>query len=185
MKKHMRIVWAILLLAAALANGTALANSEVIRLHVIANSDSIQDQSIKEQVRDSLVRELSPQLALMEQGDVEFWLNCNRDAIAEIAEEVLADTASDYSVRVEVGIANYPTRAYGGIAYPAGKYRSVRVILGSGQGRNWWCLLFPPLCFVDEAVEVSEDEQPKEVHDVKIKFYLVEKIRAALKRIWG
>lgn len=180
MSNQTRIVWGVILLALAIVHGAALADSSVVRLHVVANSNSQEDQGVKEQVRDRLVKELGPQFATMEQAEVEKWLTQNQDVLSRLAAEVVAESGKAYPVNVKLGVEKYPTRIYGGIAYPAGRYKSVRVILGAGQGKNWWCLLFPPLCFADETVARSiEDGQSDQV---ELKFWVVEKIRALINR---
>lgn len=173
MKKQMQLLCTLFLVAAAVFNSAALAVPDVIRLHVIANSDSPEDQAVKEQVRDMVVRDLGPLFTGMDPGEVEKWILCNQDFIAALAAEVLFEAGIDYSVQVKYGVVDYPTRLYGDTAYPAGKYKSVRIILGEGKGRNWWCVLFPPLCFVDGTVQPAQNEKPS---DVKVRFWLWDKI---------
>ncbi len=108
----------------------------LVRLHVIANSDSEADQAAKLQMRDRVLTLLSPLLADCRDRDeaVNIILSHRRDI------EALGD------VSVALGTEYYPTRDYGSFSLPAGEYVSLRVILGAGQGRNWWCVIFPPLC---------------------------------------
>jgi len=179
---NMRLVCTILLLAVMIVNGTALAVPEVIRLHVIANSNSPPDQGVKELVRDRIIDDLGPLFSKMEQKDVENWILHNKDSISDLASEVLKESGFNYSVQVEFGVVDYPTRVYGNVAYPAGKYRSVRIVLGAGEGRNWWCLLFPPLCFVNETIEKEEIQRPNEV---KVRFWVIEKIASLIEKLRG
>lgn len=120
---------------------SALAD-KVVRLHVIAASDSAEDQRVKLEVRDALLAYLSPRLEAAPGA---------RDAAAVIAASApelkkIAETVSGGSARVELGRETYPTREYETFSLPAGGYTSLRVMLGAGGGRNWWCVVYPPLC---------------------------------------
>ena len=113
-----------------------------MRLHVIAASDSAADQRVKLDVRDALLAYLSPRLEAA---------SGVRDAAAVIAASApelkrIAETVSGGSARVELGRETYPTREYETFSLPAGEYTSLRVTLGAGGGRNWWCVVYPPLC---------------------------------------
>lgn len=113
----------------------------IIRLHILANSDSDADQSLKLDVRDAIISECENM-----GGDGV----CDTDTLAlkmtETANRVLNDNGVGYTAHAVYGYEAYPTREYDGIAFPAGRYRSLRIVLGSGEGHNWWCVLFPPLC---------------------------------------
>ena len=120
---------------------SALAD-KVVRLHVIASSDSAENQRVKLEVRDALLAYLSPRLEAASGAE---------DAAAVIAEasdelQRIAETVSGGSARVELGREMYPTREYETFSLPAGVYTSLRVTLGAGSGRNWWCVVYPPLC---------------------------------------
>ena len=136
---------------------SALAD-KVVRLHVIAASDSAEDQRVKLEVRDALLSYLTPRLEAASGA---------RDAAAVIAASApelkkIAETVSGGSARVELGRETYPTREYETFSLPAGEYTSLRVTLGAGGGRNWWCVVYPPLCTagVETAQEalLSEDD---------------------------
>jgi stage II sporulation protein R len=161
MHGHTRIACTIFMLLLVFAQGTVLANGNVIRLHVIANSNSPEDQQLKEQVRDQIIAELGPVFAEMEQRQVAAWLEENQDVLVNLASAVVMEAGADCPVQVHYKVEDYPLRAYREKIYPEGKYRSVQIVLGKGQGRNWWCLLFPPLCFVSETVteELSDDQE--------------------------
>jgi stage II sporulation protein R len=182
MLRKMKLICTLLLLVAMIVQGTALAVPNVIRLHVIANSDSPGDQAVKERVRDRIVRDLAPVFAGMDQRSVETWIWTNQGLISTLAAEVLAEEGLDYPVQVKFGVVPYPTRVYGPAVYPAGRYKSLRLVLGAGEGRNWWCLLFPPLCFVEGTTADGEGEahNPEEV---KVRFWLLEKVKAWLQRM--
>lgn len=123
---------------------------ELIRFHVIANSDSKRDQDVKYLVRDALTNFLRPRLKEASSfEEAKRILLKNRYRIAEIARETLRREGFDYGASVSIGKFLFPARAYGRVVLPAGEYEAVRVVLGEGKGANWWCVLFPPLCFVD------------------------------------
>ncbi|MGB9791006.1 MAG: stage II sporulation protein R [Thermacetogeniaceae bacterium] len=124
--------------------------NKLIRLHVIANSDSKRDQDVKYHVRDALIDFLRPKLkGVSSFEEAKGILLENRCEIAEIARETLRREGFDYGAAVCIGRFAFPARAYGRIVLPAGDYEAVRIVLGEGKGANWWCVLFPPLCFVD------------------------------------
>ena len=117
----------------------------VIRLHVIANSDSEADQAAKLTARDRVLDTLTPLLA-----------GCrSRGEAARVIEAAIPALEAD-GVRVTLGEEYYPTRAYDGFALPAGRYLSLRVVLGAGEGHNWWCVVFPPLCTEALAEDASD-----------------------------
>lgn len=129
---------------------------DLIRLHVIANSNSLQDQQVKYLVRDSLVSALRPELSKATSlAEARCVLSRNRNRIVDIARDTLRRAGFNYPVRLLYGRFQFPARAYGNLVLPAGDYEAVKLVLGEGKGKNWWCVLFPPLCFVDAASERS------------------------------
>lgn len=120
---------------------------KLIRLHVIANSDSAEDQALKLQVRD---RVLAQAQAILEQaGDMEQarqQLDAALPRLEQAARETLAACGCDNAVQARLEETDFPTRDYDGFSLPAGRYLALRVVIGQGQGRNWWCVVFPPLC---------------------------------------
>lgn len=119
------------------------------RLHIIANSDSAADQALKLQVRDGVVAYLGPLLAEAETREqAEEIVVANLDQLEALAAGITADFG--YGARAEVGQFAFPAKRYGEIYLPAGEYQALRLQLGEAAGHNWWCVLFPPLCFVDE-----------------------------------
>lgn len=179
MKENTRLTCTIFLLLLLFVQGTALAQGDVIRLHVIANSNSIGDQRLKERVRDKIVAELGPVFSEMERQDVAAWIVANQSYLANLASSVLREAGVECRVEVKFQVENYPVRTYRDLTYPEGKYRSVKVILGKGQGRNWWCLLFPPLCFVNETVA----EEACEEQEIQVRFWLWGKISALIQQL--
>lgn len=146
----------------AAAAGTHL-NSQLVRLHVIADSDEADEQAIKLDVRDAVLAYLEPKLSAAEDsreaGEI---IAGELDGIASAAESA----AQGREVRVDFGEEYYPTRVYETFSLPAGRYQSLRVTLGSGEGHNWWCVVFPPLCLTSaqtEAAFESLDEDTREI----------------------
>lgn len=123
---------------------------QLIRFHVLANSDSEQDQELKRAVRDAILKEVSPRLAVSQSLDESrILLKQLSPEMEEIGKSVVKDWGKDYSVRTEYGNFSFPTKSYGSLVLPAGQYEALRVVVGEGKGSNWWCVLFPPLCFID------------------------------------
>ncbi|MBO4501724.1 MAG: stage II sporulation protein R [Clostridia bacterium] len=120
--------------------------ANTVRLHVIANSNSEYDQQLKYAVRDAILKEFGE---LFDPSDVEnasYTAASSLSKLEETAQRVIDSYGADYTARAVFGYEDYPERIYETRVYPAGKYRSLRVILGGGEGKNWWCVLFPPLC---------------------------------------
>lgn len=135
----------------------------LIRLHVVANSDAPEDQAVKYWVRDAVLEAMRP--AFARAGDVEEarrLVEENLPRLKELAREEVRRAGKDYGVRAEVGVFPFPTRVYGQLALPAGNYRALRLVLGRGEGQNWWCVLFPPLCLVD----FTHGESPRDLPPV-------------------
>lgn len=121
--------------------------STVIRLHVLANSDEAEDQAVKLLVRDAILAECSELFADTRDTDTALaQIDGAAEQMEQIANRVLAENGFDYRATAVFGMESYPTREYDGVTFPAGTYRSLRILLGDGEGQNWWCCLFPPLC---------------------------------------
>lgn len=122
----------------------------LIRFHVLANSDSVEDQNVKLKVRDAVVSYLTPYLKDVSDMSVARQIILeHHDDLIGVAQRVLINNGATYPVRIEHGIFEFPIKSYGSITLPAGKYEAVRILLGKAEGKNWWCILFPPLCFID------------------------------------
>ncbi len=177
------------------SNTTSLLADKVIRFHVVANSDSTQDQLLKQQVKDEVIAYMEP--LLKESINIEetrYIIKESIPLIKEVAEQVVADWGKDYSVYVALDEANFPTKSYGDVVLPAGEYEACRVILGEGKGENWWCVMFPPLCYLDastgvvplEGKEQLEQQLNTEEYNLitnksrpyQIRFKLVDKINS-------
>lgn len=128
-----------------------------VRLHILANSDSVEDQMVKLKVRDAIVSYLTP-LVKTERGaqEAKAIINEHRAEILDLAKKVISAQGKDYPVNLQIGKFDFPLREYRNLVLPAGEYQAVRIIIGEGEGRNWWCVLFPPLCFIDGASMAAE-----------------------------
>ena len=126
-------------------------NSSVVRIHIRANSNSESDQSVKLIVRDAVIDYITPLIAdCGDAEDVKNTLSDNLSSIEDIADEVLDQNGFIYSSNAEVRNEYFPSRDYGGNTFPADYYDALILELGSGTGDNWWCVAYPPLCFVGE-----------------------------------
>jgi len=127
----------------------SLQNS-VLRFHVIADSNNPRDQQLKLMVRDAVLEYLRPELSgAQDQAVASRLIQKKLPQIQEIATATLRDAGCADKVQVFLGTFDFPARAYGQVTLPAGSYRALRIVLGKGEGKNWWCCLFPPLCYVD------------------------------------
>ncbi len=139
---------------------TALADS-VIRLHVIANSDREHDQALKLKVRDAILEEFGSSLDTYEGIDYSrAEIEKNLEQIEKCAKNVIETNGYDYDVKASLGQSDFPTKSYGDVTLPAGSYEALKVEIGKADGKNWWCVMFPPLCFVDgSCVEVPDESE--------------------------
>lgn len=131
----------------------------VVRLHVLANSDSEEDQALKLKVRDAILAYTSPLVidSATREEAIEI-LSRELDPIKEIAQKTVYENGYDYPVDVTLTLEDYPTRNYESMSFPSGEYVSLRVLIGESEGQNWWCVLFPPLC-LSAASEKSANEE--------------------------
>lgn len=135
----------------ASAQESKLANS-VLRLHVIANSDAPTDQALKMAVKDEIVAYMQAEFVNVDNAaEAKELAQKNRAQIKRIAQQKIKSCGYDYPVEVTIGEFAFPLKSYGNMVFPAGQYQAVRVVLGEGAGKNWWCVLFPPLCLVSSA----------------------------------
>lgn len=132
--------------AAALHSQSALAD-KVVRLHVLANSDSEADQALKLQVRNAVLDHATAALAgAADRDEALRRLTALLPELEAAAEAVIAENGYGYPVRAELAETSFPTKEYDGFALPAGEYLALRVLIGAAAGQNWWCVVFPPLC---------------------------------------
>lgn len=151
-------------------SANSFTNEDFIRFHVIANSDSEEDQELKLKVRDELVEYVNDGLRreVMHQSDgsgrtAEFDIEQTRayiqSHIGEIrkeAEKILRSEGSQYTVTAELGVCWIPEKSYGSLSFPAGNYEALNVTIGEGAGQNWWCVLYPPLCLIDTDTDKNQ-----------------------------
>lgn len=137
----------------------------LIRFHVIANSDNDDDQQLKLKVKNRVIDYLYPYLNSSQSLDESRKIIKDKmEDVKTLAQQVIKDNNYDYDVKVELSRENFPDKSYGNITLPQGNYEAFRIIIGSGQGRNWWCVMFPPLCFVDESkAQVEYDKTENKI----------------------
>ena len=125
----------------------------IIRLHVIANSNTASDQGIKLKVRDAIIKHMQSRDDISTRRDMEEYITANTDRLERIAEGVVASEGRDDNVKASLGVRYIPEKTYGGTTFPAGNYEALDIKIGEGKGENWWCVLFPPLCLLDEGTD--------------------------------
>ena len=136
----------------------------VIRFHVLANSDEEFDQQLKLKVRDEILLYLSDNMGVCsDRNEAEKYLSSHIEEINRVAEKTIKAEGFNYSVRTELSDEHYPVRYYGNAAFPEGDYKSLRVIIGSGKGHNWWCVMYPPFCLNGESLEYADADMLRDV----------------------
>ena len=169
-------------------------SKEVIRFHILANSNSVEDQNLKLKVKSEIIKMLEDKLdSSTSKEETKAFLTENLENIKLKALEVIKESGYNYPVSVEISNSYFPTKTYGDISLPAGEYEALKIKIGNAEGKNWWCVMFPPLCFVDvtmkkvpekdkellkniltdEEYEIVSKESSKKP-SVKIKFKLLE-----------
>lgn len=134
-------------------------NNSFFRLHIIANSDSEIDQNLKLKVRDAIIEYMNTLIQnISSKSDAINICNNHLADFENIAKEVINQEGFDYPVSLKIGNFYFPTKYYGNISLPAGNYDALKIEIGKAQGKNWWCSLFPPLCFVDMSSGIIDDE---------------------------
>lgn len=141
-------------------------SDKLIRFHVVANSDSVEDQDLKRKVRDEVIKQLSPSFeSLKDVSQVKQVIVENISRIENIAAKVVAENQKNYGVKAELGRFDFPTKSYGSLTLPAGNYQALKIVLGDGKGQNWWCVMFPPLCFIDIANGVVSEQNMEKLQE--------------------
>ena len=175
---------------------------KLIRFHVLANSDSEEDQKLKLKVRDEVIKYLQPLLKESNRiKESEKIILSEGENIKRISKNIISKNGYTYEVKVNLEYSKFPAKQYSNIVLPAGEYKALRIIIGDGEGKNWWCVMFPPLCFVDEQkgiidkdtddklrevlteeeYELISQKTSKQVDRVQIKFKIVEIIQDIIK----
>ena len=138
-------------------------SSKIIRFHVLANSDSEEDQALKLKVRDQVLGYIAPKLKESKSKEQSRnILISEEENVRNICLKAIRDNGYDYGVNIQLNKQNFPVKTYGNIVLPQGEYEAYRILIGNGEGQNWWCVMFPPLCFVDISKgEPDYDENEK------------------------
>ncbi len=143
-----------------------LAN-EVFRFHVLANSDSAEDQALKMEVKEAVISYMEQELPKSDSVEAtKAWAYENLEQIEEVACETIEEAGYEYSVVAKVTTCHFPDKTYGDITFPAGTYDALRVEIGEASGQNWWCVLYPNLCFIDAVHAVVPDDGKKDLQKI-------------------
>lgn len=141
--------------------------SKIIRFHVIANSDSNEDQELKLKVKDSVIE--YTKTLLKDSGSLDetySLIKDNENKIIEIARETIKENGYDYDISLDYENCYFPAKTYGDITFPPGNYNAFKINIGKSEGKNWWCVLYPPLCFVDAIHAVVPEDSKKQLEDI-------------------
>lgn len=146
-------------------------SGEIVRLHILANSDSEDDQALKLKVRDEILKSVnSEQTADVAGSTLDETVKSNKEKFLKIARNTVLKNGYDYNVRAVTGVFDFPAKQYGNCYFPSGKYNALKIIIGNGNGHNWWCVMYPPLCFTDksdgELTEKAKSTLSKNTEDV-------------------
>lgn len=145
--------------------------NKIIRFHVIANSNTDEDQALKLKVRDEVIEFVSN--SLKESKDLDEsrqFIIDNKSNIEDIAKSVIIENGYSYNITSTLSRENFPDKIYGDVVFPQGEYEAYRILIGEAKGENWWCVMFPPLCFVDgtkEAIDSTKALEKLEYNDKK------------------
>lgn len=140
---------------------------EVFRFHVLANSDSREDQELKLKVKDAVVTYMKRKLPASKSAEMtKQWAKEHLEELIEVAERVIETEGYDYQVRAKIGKCTFPDKTYGDITFPAGEYEALEILIGAAEGKNWWCVLYPNLCFVDAVHAVVPEEGKEQLQNV-------------------
>ena len=140
---------------------------KLIRFHVIANSDSDKDQKLKLKVRDEVISYLQPKLENSNSiEESEKIIKNEYKTFENISKKVISKNGYNYIVKVGLEYSNFPAKQYSSVVLPAGKYKALRIIIGEGKGKNWWCVMFPPLCFIDDQNGIIDEKTDKKLKEV-------------------
>ena len=140
---------------------------EVLRFHVLANSDREKDQNLKMKVKERVISYMKEQLPNAENVEMtKAWTRSHAGDLEKVAQEVVWEEGYTYSVKAELTTSYFPDKTYGDVMFPAGWYEALRIEIGSAQGKNWWCVLYPNLCFLDAVHAVVPEEGKRELETV-------------------
>ena len=148
--------------------------SGIIRLHVIANSDSEEDQELKLKVRDEIIKKTKSLQESQSIEDSREYLQTHLNDMEETANKVIEENGKSYKAEANLGIRWIPEKTYGDMYFPAGNYEALNLTLGRGEGQNRWCVLFPPLCLIEEDEEAIKEMGISEEQKIEIKWKLMD-----------
>ena len=138
---------------------------KILRFHVIANSDSREDQELKLKVRAVGLYMKDQMKEVTNRKEAEETANANLKKIEKVAEDVIAKEGRSYTVNAFIGPVDFPVKTYGAYSFPAGTYEAVEVVIGEGAGKNWWCVMYPNMCFEGSVYEVVDGKSEKVLKD--------------------
>ena len=178
--KKKKSMFIILCMLTVLAAGTAHATEKervdplqpaiaekILRFHVLANSDAKDDQNVKLKVRDAVGHMLGQKLKkVTDRAQTEKIVQDHMDEIIETAEKTLHKNGYTYGASARLANVDFPVKTYGDYTFPAGKYRALQITLGKGEGHNWWCVLYPNMCFQGSVYEVMDESSGEELREV-------------------
>lgn len=142
-------------------------SSKILRFHVLANSDSKEDQAVKEEVRDAVGVYLQPLIEDAESlEETKQIIARNLGQVVATAKETLKKNGFDYEVSARITRTDFPEKTYGAYTFPKGEYEALQIIIGEGEGQNWWCVLYPNMCFKGTVFEVVEEEAGEALKEV-------------------
>ena len=142
---------------------------QILRFHVLANSDSAEDQALKLMVKDYLLEEIRSRAEVSQHNSkhmMEKYILDNKTVLEQRSEEFIRSYGFDYSTEICLETCMFPEKTYGDLTFPAGMYDAVRVIIGDGAGQNFWCILYPSLCYLDSTYTVVPDSSKKYLQNV-------------------
>ncbi len=141
--------------------------SKILRFHVLANSDTNADQSVKEEVRDAVGVYLQPFLKEAQSlEETKRIVDENMSGIIQVAQNTLQENGYDYKVSAHITRCDFPEKTYGNYTFPPGEYEALQIVIGEGKGQNWWCVLYPNMCFRGSVFEVVEEEAGEALREV-------------------
>ena len=155
--KRTTLILLVLLLLLPRQTAAPAAADDVLRLHILASSDSPADQALKLRVRDALLPLFE---AAESYDDARSFVLDHGAELLTICQTTLANAGAPYGAQLLLGESDFPDRTYGGVPFPAGTYDALEIVLGDGAGHNWWCVLFPPLCVVTRDGSAPDPDEP-------------------------
>lgn len=171
---------------------------EVLRFHILANSDSKEDQALKMEVKEEILSYLKGAMPdSMNVNETRDWMRRHTAELEERGTQAVLAGGADYPVSAAVTTCYFPEKTYGDVTFPAGNYEALRIEIGAAKGHNWWCVLYPNLCFLDATNAVVPEEGKKELKNVlteeeysqvtaqsdfKIKWYFLDKLKGEGKK---